>query len=467
MPAGVPEGPEGEAFFVPPDPLPVDEPGTVIWAQPFAAFEDADGYRVLFRSQDPGGDTVAVSGMVFLPTEPPPDGTRPLAVSASSRGSIADACTASHDPTYERGNAEVGLWSERVNAQVLLRHGYAVVVPDYQGFGTPGPSPFLAGPSAGRNVLDALRVLRTFVGPEAGDAVAVGDTQGAAAVLFAAELAPTYAPDVDLIGVVATQPLAELATLAPGASASPAFGYYLLALSGLAVDDPDLPLASVLTPTGLEAAAQYETTCGQEVTDALSRQDPGVYIRKPGETPSATRDTLEANCPARPPPMSRSGSCTAARSNCRPWSSANCSAPATAASARATPPWRSTTATAAGQLRRRGRHHPLAAGPPRRPSRAVDGVPLKPRTFTIWEPAAFPLAAGPAFFAGTPLTARAASRRSSRSSFAVVPATVASRRLTRARVSSKISAFAAVFALVALARPRDASAVTRSAPRRR
>ncbi len=297
LPAGVPEGPEGEAFFVPPDPLPVGDPGTVIWAQPFAAFEDADGYRVLFRSQDPSGDTVAVSGMVFVPSGSPPDGNRPLAVSASSRGSLADACTASHDPTYERGNAEVGLWSERVNAQVLLRHGYAVVVPDYQGFGTPGPSPVLAGPSAGRNVLDALRVLRTFVGPTAGDAVAVGDTQGGSAVLFAAELVSTYAPDVDLIGVVATQPLAELATLAPGASASPAFGYYLLALSGLAVDDPDLPLASVLTPTGLEAAAQYETTCGDQVTDALSRQDPGVYIRTPGETPSAIRDSLEANSP--------------------------------------------------------------------------------------------------------------------------------------------------------------------------
>lgn len=297
LPAGVEPAPDGDAFFQPPDPIPAGDPGTVIWAQPFAAFEDADGYRILYRSLDGNGDTVAVSGMVLLPTDPAPDGTRPLAASASSRGSIADACTASHDPTYERGNAEVGQWSERANAQSLLRQGYAVVVPDYQGFGTPGPSPYLGGPSAGRNVLDSLRALRTFVGPEAGDAVAVGDTQGASAVLVAADLAATYAPDVDLVGVVATQPLAELATLATAASASPAFGYYLLAVSGLAVDDPEVRVESVLTETGLQAAAQYETTCGEQVTDALSREDPSAYIQAPGENPTPIQAALEANSP--------------------------------------------------------------------------------------------------------------------------------------------------------------------------
>lgn len=297
LPAGVEPAPDGDAFFQPPDPLPPGDPGTVIWAQPFAAFEDADGYRILYRSLDADGDTVAVSGMVLLPTDSAPDGTRPLAASASSRGSIADACTASHDPTYERGNAEVGQWSERANAQSLLRQGYAVVVPDYQGFGTPGPSPYLGGPSGGRNVLDSLRALRTFVGPEAGDAVAVGDTQGGAAVLFAAEMAPTYAPDVDLVGVVATQPLAELATLATAASDSPAFGYYLLAVSGLSVDHPEVRVESVLTETGLQAAAQYESTCGDQVTDALSREDPGAYIRTPGESPAQIQTALEANSP--------------------------------------------------------------------------------------------------------------------------------------------------------------------------
>jgi Secretory lipase len=297
LPAGIDEGPAGESFFVPPEPLPPGEPGTVIWARPFAAFEDADGFRVLFRSLDDAGDTVAVSGLVLLPSEPPPHGSRPLAVSASSRGSVADACTASNDPTYERGNVEVGQWSERANAQALLREGYAVVVPDYQGFGTPGPSPYLAGPSAGRNVLDALRALRTFVGPTAGDAVAIGDTQGGSAVLFAAELASTYAPDTRLAGVVATQPLAELATLAPAASASPAFGYVLLAITGLSVADTDLDPSDLLTRDGLRAAAQYETTCGEQVTDALSREDPATYLRDPGSVPEAALSVFEANSP--------------------------------------------------------------------------------------------------------------------------------------------------------------------------
>ena len=75
------------------------------------------------------------------------------------------------------------------------------------------------------------------------------------------------------LGREPTQPLAELSTLATAASDSPAFGYYLLAVSGLSVDHPDVRIESVLTETGLQAAAQYETTCGDQVTDADRLRD--------------------------------------------------------------------------------------------------------------------------------------------------------------------------------------------------
>ncbi|MGH2417137.1 MAG: alpha/beta fold hydrolase [Candidatus Limnocylindria bacterium] len=90
--------------------------------------------------------------------------------------------------------------------------GFIVVATDYEGLGTPGLHPYFVGESEGRAVLDAARAARGFICPDKDDTVALaGHSQGGHAALFAAELAPTYAEDLPVVGTVAVAPAGDLA----------------------------------------------------------------------------------------------------------------------------------------------------------------------------------------------------------------------------------------------------------------
>ncbi|HXX37260.1 MAG TPA: alpha/beta fold hydrolase, partial [bacterium] len=74
--------------------------------------------------------------------------------------------------------------------------------------------PYLVGTSEGRAVLDSLRAARYLAGNSAGSRVALwGHSQGGQAVLFAARLARSYAPELHLVGVAAAAPATELGVL--------------------------------------------------------------------------------------------------------------------------------------------------------------------------------------------------------------------------------------------------------------
>jgi len=122
--------PTGEAFFDPPVPLPPGQPGAVVRSATFDAFHGAQGYRLLFHSTSSAGIDVAVSGRVFVP--PAGAGRQAdgrIAVVAQSRGSVADRCAASRDPSYERDAQPVGNWSERDFAELPLTAGTSLSSP--------------------------------------------------------------------------------------------------------------------------------------------------------------------------------------------------------------------------------------------------------------------------------------------------------------------------------------------------
>ena len=95
-----------------------------------------------------------------------------------------------------------------------LKAGFVVAATDYEGLGTPGIHPYLLGASEGRGVLDAARAARRLPGLHTSSTVMIyGHSQGGQAALFAGELAPTYAPDLHLAGVVAAAPATGLSTI--------------------------------------------------------------------------------------------------------------------------------------------------------------------------------------------------------------------------------------------------------------
>ena len=88
-----------------------------------------------------------------------------------------------------------------------------------------------------------------------------GPFEGGPAALFAAEIAPEYAPDLDLVGVVALAPGAELAALADSLVDSPYKGLVLIGAAGLRAADPDLDLSVGLTDAAAEDLPRVESEC--------------------------------------------------------------------------------------------------------------------------------------------------------------------------------------------------------------
>jgi hypothetical protein len=140
-----------------------------------------------------------------------------------------------------------------------------VAATDYQGLGTPGLARAVIGLSAGHAVLDAARAARGLDTGASGRVVLDGHSEGGHAVLWAAELAGAYAPELQVLGVAASAPGAELATTLkltrdrPTTVTSGAM-YIVVAWS----DAYRLPL-DVLTPAGRKAVDRVRTTCLEEL----------------------------------------------------------------------------------------------------------------------------------------------------------------------------------------------------------
>jgi alpha-beta hydrolase superfamily lysophospholipase len=144
----------------------------------------------------------------------------------------------------------------------MLARGYVVVATDYPGLGTPGPHPYLFGTSEGRAVLDAVRAARAFAPAQASARFALwGHSQGGHASLFAATLAPTYAPELALVGVAVAAPATGLATLLhvpPGTRVTDSL--YAMVLDGWA-RTMDWPLDDVVRAEDVPSAQQLSSVC--------------------------------------------------------------------------------------------------------------------------------------------------------------------------------------------------------------
>jgi len=162
-------------------------------------------WRILYASTDPDGNPIAVSGVVIAPELPAPAAGRPVLAWAHATTGVADACAPSVAP---------GFLDTVPHVPALVALDWVVVATDYPGLGTPGVHPYLVGESEGRAVLDSVRAAAAVEKSGAGKRFAVwGHSQGGHAALFAGQLAPTYAPELQLAGVAAIAPATDLATL--------------------------------------------------------------------------------------------------------------------------------------------------------------------------------------------------------------------------------------------------------------
>jgi hypothetical protein len=286
---GATDGPRGSAFWrVPLEAPSAAQRGDVLQVQERTdAPEGSRGWNLIYVSEGATGALVYVSGEIYIPNAAAPDGGRPVVVWNHGTAGQQDSCAPSRNDLDEA----------RVPALAsLLQRGYVVAMSDYQGLGTPGGTEYLNGPTQGKAALDVARAARKLSLTAASDQVAMyGFSQGGQTSLWSAHLAPTYAPELNLRGVVAIAPAARHLDLSFYDLKIPAnSGYFIARMAGLAVGHPEVKLTDMLTPAGLAALDAQIWDCYEIFAQAAKMSEPYAYPRalEPG---TAWRKLLEAN----------------------------------------------------------------------------------------------------------------------------------------------------------------------------
>jgi pimeloyl-ACP methyl ester carboxylesterase len=254
-------GPSGLKFYSP-GKLPAGPHGKLIWERPFkgvAALKGATNWLVLYKQVGVTGKPVAVSGIVSVPKGKSPKGGWPVVTWAHGTTGIAPQCA----PSRDTGSSSGADSTDKGTAPLFdtwIKDGYAVVRTDYEGLGGPGVHPYLIGRSEGDGVLDIVRAARQLDPALSNRVVISGHSQGGHAALWAASLAPSYTPDLHVLGTVAFAPeshTAQQASLLRSVSSTSLTGLAAMILRGVSVAYPRLNINALLTP---QAAALYPQT---------------------------------------------------------------------------------------------------------------------------------------------------------------------------------------------------------------
>ncbi len=264
------------AFYTPPRPLPAASPGTLIRAVKVTGVTGvpagATVWRVLFHSTTIYGADEAESGYVIAPSTLAPAGGYPIIAWAHGTSGFAAQCAPS---LFTNAGGGSGPYIIPALGR-YLKAGYVIAAADYQGLGVAdGVHPYLLGASEGMAVLDATRAARQLNGLHTSPIVIIyGHSQGGHAALFAAQMAPSYAPELHVIGVVAAAPATGLSTLIAviGSSLGAQFMPYSIpaAYSWTQTYD-DLPIAGIFSAAGARFAATEVTRgCSDQVAAAIA-----------------------------------------------------------------------------------------------------------------------------------------------------------------------------------------------------
>ncbi len=221
-----------------------------------------EAHRVQYTSTDDRGSIIGVTGVVLLPSGPPPNGGWPVLSWSHGTTGLGDSCAPSRTDDV-RGQAN--LFTQ------LLRAGVAVAATDYAGLGTPGPHPYLDGASEGRAAIDMVRAARAVSNRTSTRWIAAGYSQGGQSALFAAELAATYGAGLQLIGAAALAPVSNLAKLV---DLSPGIPFVPIIASGLVAQNGSVRLSDLLSPRAYAKSGVIESGCIGDIGTAYQGMTP-------------------------------------------------------------------------------------------------------------------------------------------------------------------------------------------------
>lgn len=246
--------PDQDPFYQPPAGYESSAPGAIlrkreVQASTYGIPVPAHVYQVLIRTNDGLGAPTATVSTVVVPLTPYP-GKRPLLSYQVAIDSLGNSCNPSYTLRTSTELDSTGIWTP-------LSYGWAAVITDFEG----PKMMFTVGPMAGHATLDGIRA--TLKLPEAGlgsgtPIAGWGYSGGGQASAWAAQLQPSYAPELNVKGWAIGDFPGDLKKTLQGVDGGFASGFVLGALVGQARQYP------AVTPLFNEKGKQLESRIGKQ-----------------------------------------------------------------------------------------------------------------------------------------------------------------------------------------------------------
>ena len=254
--------PDGLPAFYKTPSLAGKKAGTLLKSQKVAA-PSVDGtvYRVMYVSETVSGQATAVTGLVVVPKTAAPKSGYPVVSWGHGTNGMTDECAPSLEPSKIDSLANG-----------LLANNWVITASDYQGEGTPGLHPYLAGVVAAQNTIDIVRAAEQLPSVDVSKNYVVwGHSQGGQTAMYAHNIAPKYAPELTLKGVVAGAPPSQFDLIYDYLKTSKYRYYLLMSAGGLnaAYGDKAAPLDKVLTPKGIALLDELDKGCSDYLSKTL------------------------------------------------------------------------------------------------------------------------------------------------------------------------------------------------------
>src|SRR6266404_2856383 len=242
-----------DAFYDPPSDM-SRQPGALLRSEPLKDVilpAGIRGWRILYATTVDDSTPATAVATVFAPTDPPA-GPRPVITWEHATTGLLQKCMPSLVSAPTAGIP---------GCDRIVMAGWVVVATDYSFAEKGGPHPYLIGEGEARAALDSVRAARQMSELTLDQRMVVwGYSQGGHAALWTGIIGPRYAPDVEILGVAAIAPAANIENiLAINVEMDKRFGPYLA--QSYSRFYPDITFEQAIRPEALDAARQIVNLC--------------------------------------------------------------------------------------------------------------------------------------------------------------------------------------------------------------
>jgi len=209
------------------------------------------GWRILYATTVDDNTPATAVAIVFAPTDSS-TGPRPVIAWEHATTGLLQKCMPSLLSAASKGIPE---------RDRIMMAGWVVVATDYSFVEKGGPHPYLIGEAEARAALDSVRAAGQISELTLDQRVAVwGYSQGGHAALWTGIIAPRYAPELEVRGVAAIAPAANLKKILDmNVEMNKLFGPYLA--QSYSRFYPDITFEQAVRPEALDAARQIVNLC--------------------------------------------------------------------------------------------------------------------------------------------------------------------------------------------------------------